>query len=53
MSQKIKVIRPVKAGYIIKILKTNQSQVIPTSLLLNRIKWGLYIMINPEMITEL
>lgn len=53
MSQKIKIIRPVKAGYIIKILQTNHKQVIPTSVLLNRIKWGLYVMINPEMITEL
>ncbi len=50
MNQKIKIIEAVKAGYIIKILDTKYTQVIPKTLLFNRIKWGIYTLMNPEMI---
>jgi len=50
MNQKIKILEAVNAGYIIKILDTKYTQVIPAATLIKRIKWGIYILINPEMI---
>jgi len=52
MAQKIKILEAVNAGYIIRNLHTNSNQVIPSSILLKRIKWGIYILTNPEMIAD-
>jgi len=50
MNKKIKIIEAINAGYVIKHMETQFIQVIPTKLLLKRIKWGIYTLINPEMI---
>ena len=50
MNKKIKIIEAINAGYVIKHMETQFVQVIPAKLLLKRIKWGIYTLINPEMI---
>jgi len=52
MVQKIKILEAVNAGYIIKNLHTNANQVIPSGILIKRVKWGIYVLTNPEMIRE-
>lgn len=52
MPQEVKIIEAVNSGYLIKNLHTKSNQLIPAKLLLNRIKWGIYTLINPEMIQQ-
>jgi len=52
MTLKIKIDRKLEKGYVITILPSKAKQIIPEGLLDNRIKWGLYDLMNPEMLLE-
>ena len=46
MSQKIEILDVMPYGFMIKNLTKNIKQFIPKELLLKRVKWGLYEVIN-------
>jgi hypothetical protein len=46
MSQKIEIINVMPYGYMVKNISRNIRQFIPKELMLKRIKWGLYEVIN-------
>lgn len=48
--QKIKILETKPYGYIVRNLTTKMKQIVPKDLLLNRMKWGLYEIINPTML---
>ena len=48
--QKIKIIETKPYGYIVKNLSTKMKQLIPKDLLLKRMKWGIYEILNPAML---
>ncbi len=46
MSQKIEILDVLPIGYKVKNITRNIKQFIPKELMLKRIKWGLYDVIN-------
>ncbi len=50
MPLKIKIDKKLDKGYVITILSSKAKQIIPKGLLNNRVKWGLYDLMNPEML---
>jgi len=52
MPLKIKIDKKLDKGYVITIISSKAKQIIPKILFDNRIKWGLYDLINPEMHTD-
>lgn len=48
--QKIKILETKPYGYIVRNLSTRMKQLVPRDLLLKRMKWGIYEIMNPTML---
>lgn len=49
-AQQIKILETKPYGYVVRNLTTKVKQLIPKDLLLKRMKWGIYEIMNPSML---